>query len=297
MSKRIIYIGTPHIIKTKDLQLVLVNADTGEINLIPIEDISVLELDNPQITITSYCLRELMDNKVVIIQCDFYHHPSGMMVPISASTLSTQRTLAQSNMKSELKSILWKSVIENKIRNQTRVLKSLNCQIERMNKLLDGTEKADKTNREAQAAKYYWKNLFEDFSRDPDGDYPNNLLNYGYSLIRAVFAREIVAAGLVPALGIYHKNKYNSFCLADDLMEPYRQFVDMKVYKFCKSNPEEHSLILTKKHKKYLLEILTMEVEIEHQRKSIINAVQDSVMSFVKSIEQEKEQLIYPIII
>ncbi len=297
MSKRIIYIGSPFYIKTQDLQLVLTNTVTGEISSIPIEDISVIELDNPQITITSYCLRELMDHKVVLIQCDYYHRPSGMMVPISASTLMTQRTLIQAKMKSELKSVLWKSVIQNKIRNQISVLNSLNRQTERLKNLMESTEKADKTNREAQAAKYYWKNLFEDFSRDPDGDYPNNLLNYGYSLIRAMFAREIVAAGLVPALGIYHKNKYNSFCLADDLMEPYRQFVDLKVYQFCKQNPEEHSLILNKKHKKYLLEILTMEVEIEKQRKSIINAVQDSVMSFVKSIELENEQLIYPIII
>jgi len=292
MIKRTIYIGSPAYLKIKHQQLV-VQEPEGEIKgTVPIEDIAILVLDNYQITISNLLITELQGNNVVIINCDAKHLPLGMMLPLYGHSEHSERIKWQVESSEPLKKQLWKQTVEQKLRNQQAVLKQYEKPFLYLNNYIENVKSGDSSNAEGIAAQYYWKHLFEDFTRERFGEAPNNFLNYGYAILRAIVARAIVSSGLIPVLGIFHRNKYNPYCLADDIMEPYRPYVDRMVYEYMEDNPEQDEL--TKEVKAYLLQIATEDVEMEGRMRPLMVAVTTTTASLVKCYSGELRLIKYP---
>lgn len=295
MIKRTLYFGNPAYLKTKDEQLVIELQETGEIKSAPIEDIGILILDHQQITITQSVLAKLLVNNTAVITCDNTHHPVGMQLSLDGHTLQSQKFKAQIEASLPLKKQLWQQTIAAKITNQAALLQQERIENKYMLTLASCVKSGDSDNCEARAAVYYWKNIFPEFlqfRRERYGPPPNNLLNYGYAILRAVVARALVCSGLLPTLGIHHRNQYNAYCLADDIMEPYRPFVDKVVCHIVTMNG--NFLDMTPTMKKQLLEIPAMDVMIDGQRSPLMNAVQRTTASLAKCFETGTKKILYP---
>ena len=295
MIKRTLYFGSPAYLKTKDEQLVFESIDTGEIKVLPIEDIGVLILDNQQITITQALISKLLANNVALITCDTKHHPTGLLLNLDGNTLQSAKFRAQIEASAPLKKQLWQQTISCKILNQAGLLEGTRVAIKNMRHWAAEVKSGDSENHEAIAAVYYWKNIFQvypDFKRAPDGLPPNNLLNYGYAILRAIVARNLVASGLLPTLGIFHRNQYNAYCLADDIMEPYRPYVDKVVLNIVNLNGK--FLELTPCMKKELLNIPAMDVIINNEKSPLMVAVQKTTASLIKCFEGKQRKILYP---
>ena len=261
----------------------------------PIEDIGVLVLDNKQITVTSGVLEALLENNCAVITCDSKSMPVGLMLPLYGNTTQNERFRHQLDASLPLKKQLWQQTIKVKIENQAAVLKKCTGEEIRCMKVWASDVKSgDSDNMEARAAAYYWKNLFpvDGFTRDREGIPPNNLLNYGYAILRAVVARGLVTSGLLPTLGIHHHNRYNAYCLADDIMEPYRPYVDMLVFEIVTSGTDYG--VLTKELKGKLLTIPTLEVVISGKRSPLMVAVGQTTASLYKCFSGELRKISYP---
>ncbi|WP_124639897.1 MULTISPECIES: type II CRISPR-associated endonuclease Cas1 [Amniculibacterium] len=294
MITRSIYIGNPAYLKLKDEQMYILHPETKEVKgKVSIEDLGLLMLDHFQITLTHQLIQSMMENNVVVISCNFYHLPHGIMLPLYGHTEHSQKIKAQIEASEPLKKQLWKQTVEYKIKNQKEVLLRRGNYFEPMLKYLQQVKSGDSTNMEGIAAQHYWKYLISlDFIRDRYGDYPNSFFNFGYSVLRSIIARAIVEAGLLPVLGIFHKNKYNPYCLADDLMEPYRPFVDFLVMNWLEQNPMVDDL--TKEFKAACLNIASLDVEIDGKKRPLLVAVKTTASSLYKCYTGEKRQIAYP---
>jgi CRISPR-associated protein Cas1 len=260
---------------------------------VPVEDLGLLMLDHFQITISHQLIQKMMANNVVIISCDAHHLPHGIMLPLFGHTQHSDRVKDQLEASEPLKKQLWKQTVECKIQNQKEVLIKLGNYYEPMIGYQNNVKSGDITNMEGIAAQHYWKYLISlEFLRQRFGDSPNQFFNFGYSVLRSIVARAIVETGLLSVLGIFHKNKYNPYCLADDLMEPYRPFVDLLVMQWLEKNPE--SEYLTKEFKAYLLQIATKDLEIEGLKRPLLVAVKTTASSLYKCYTGEKRQISYP---
>ena len=295
MIKRTLYFGNPAYLKTTNEQLVIEMQDSGETKSTPIEDIGLLLLDHQQITITQSLLAKLLANNTAVITCDNTHHPAGMLLCLEGNTLQSQKFQAQIDASVPLKKQLWQQTVTAKIENQAALL----VQWQQDNKLLlhyaREVKSGDSENHEAKAAAHYWKNIFPDFlefRRERYGPPPNNLLNYGYAILRALVARSLTGSGLLPTLGIHHRNQYNAYCLADDIMEPYRPYVDGIVCQIIRGNGK--FLEMTPSMKKALLELPTMDVQIDGQKSPLMNAVQRTTASLAKCFEGKTRKILYP---
>lgn len=294
MIKRTLYFGNPTYLKTKNDQLIIVLKEEGE-KQAPIEDIGVLILDHPQITITQRVLARLLQNNVAVITCDETHHPVGLFLNLDGHTLQSQRFKAQVEATVPLKKQLWQQTVEAKIANQAALLKKEKAENNLLLTLKRTVKSGDSSNNEAQAAVYYWKNLFPkflQFSRQRKGPPPNNLLNYGYAILRATVARNLVASGLLPTLGIFHRNQYNAYCLADDIMEPYRPFVDRIVCDIVRMNG--NSLEMSAKMKEQLLSLPAVDVQIVGLKSPLMVAVQRTTASLAQCFEGSTRKIAYP---
>lgn len=307
MIKKTLYFGNPVYLSLKNSQLVIklpeiVKNDSlpesfkqsSEITK-PIEDIGIIVLDNNRITITSGVLEAMLENNCAIITCDNRSMPIGLLLPLYGNTTQNERFRQQLDASLPLKKQLWQQTVKVKIENQAAVLK--NCigeEIRCMKVWAADVKSGDSDNLEARAAAYYWKNLFniDGFTRDREGIPPNNLLNYGYAILRAIVARGLVASGLLPTLGIHHHNRYNAYCLADDIMEPYRPYVDKLVSDIVKSGLDYE--ILTKELKVRLLTIPTLEVIISGKRSPLMVAVGQTTASLFKCFSGELRKITYP---
>lgn len=261
----------------------------------PIEDIGVVVLDHKQITITSGALEALLENNCAIITCDSKSMPIGLMLPLYGNTTQNERFRQQLDASLPLMKQLWQQTIKAKIENQAVVLKEYSdVETKCMNVWAADVKSGDSNNLEARAAAYYWKNLFqiEGFTRDRDGIPPNNLLNYGYAILRAVVARGLVVSGLLPTLGIHHHNRYNAYCLADDVMEPYRPYVDRLVCGMIKQGVDYTEL--TKELKAQLLTIPVLETHIAGKRSPLMVAVGQTTASLYKCFSGELRKISYP---
>lgn len=294
MIKRTLYFGNPCYLKTRNEQLVIELVETVETKEAPIEDIGIVILDHPQITITQALIAKFMTYNVVVISCDNTHHPSGLLLPIEGHTLQSQKQKAQVEASQPLKKQLWQQTITAKIRNQAAVLDRQSAPYEYLERLSRDVKSGDSDNLEGQAAAYYWKRVFPsvpDFKRDRYGFPPNHLLNYGYAILRATVARSIVASGLLPSLGLHHRNQYNAFCLADDIMEPYRPFVDLTVCSLIRGYiPAD----IDKATKQILLGIPAMDVIMDGQKSPLMNAVNRTTASLSKCYEGVSRKILYP---
>ncbi|MFM2339073.1 MAG: hypothetical protein RL115_2266 [Bacteroidota bacterium] len=295
MIKRTLYFGNPAYLKTANEQLVVELKDAAEPKIIPIEDVGLLILDHQQITITQALLAKLLANNTAVITCDDTHHPTGMLLNLDGHSLQSQKFKAQVEATLPLKKQLWQQTVTAKIENQAAMLGIRKEENKLLLHLAASVKSGDSENAEAQAAAYYWKRLFPDFldfRRERYGPPPNNLLNYGYAILRALVARSLVGSGLLPTLGIYHRNQYNAYCLADDIMEPYRPYVDYVVYQLVRNNGK--FLEMTPTMKKALLEIPAMDVVLDGKKSPLMNAVQRTTASLCKCFERTSRKILYP---
>lgn len=308
MIKRTLYFGNPAYLSTKLAQLEIrlpevVNNDTlsetfkeNAIKKVSIEDIGVVVLDHKRITITQGAIAALLDNNVAVITCDEQRMPSGLMLPLSGNTTQSERFRHQIDASLPLKKQLWQQTIQYKILNQRAVLKSsrrLKCS--NMEVWAKEVKSGDTENLEGRAAAYYWQNLFgeiDGFRRSRDGVPPNNLLNYGYAILRAVVARALVGSGMIPTLGIHHHNRYNAYCLADDIMEPYRPYVDKLVVEMVDSGMDISKLTTDIKSK--LLSIPILDVVINGKRNPLMIGVGITTASLYKCYSGELRKIAYP---
>lgn len=263
---------------------------------IPIEDIGVVILDHRRITITSGILEALLENNCAVITCDQKSMPVGLLLPLCGNTTQNERFRTQLDVSLPLRKQLWQQTVKQKILNQEYVLrtntdKETNC----MRVWANDVRSGDPDNLEARAAAYYWKNLFKDypdFVRDREGTPPNNLLNYGYAILRAVIARSLVGSGLLPTLGIHHHNRYNAYCLADDIMEPYRPYVDELVLDLIRQNEDISEI--NKRLKMQLLGIPMLDVVINRKRSPLMIAAQQTTASLYKCFAEEMRHVNFP---
>lgn len=261
----------------------------------PIEDIGVVVLENKQITITEALLAALLAQNVAVIVCDEQRLPSGLMLPLDGHHVQHERFVKQINASEPLRKNMWQQTVQQKIRNQAAMLASVKEENRNMLKWAQDVRSGDTENLEGRAAAYYWKHVFPtlpNFVRGQDEAYPNNLLNYGYAIVRALVARALVASGLLPTLGIHHHNRYNAYCLADDIMEPYRPYVDQVVLQMLSlySVNEE----INTEMKRTLLGIPVMEVNIDGHRSPLMVAVQTTTNSVQRCFAGEVRKIIYP---
>lgn len=296
MIKQTLYFGNPAYLSLKDRQLVIRLLDNNQSVTRPIEDIGVVIIDNKQITLTSGLIEALLANNCALITCDSSHLPVGLMLHLCGNTTQSERFRHQLSASLPLKKQLWQQTISQKIANQAQVLKEcFGVEVGNMLSWSKNVKSGDSDNLEARAAAYYWRNMFDDedvFIRDREGEPPNNLLNYGYAILRAIVARGLVGSGLLPTLGIHHHNRYNAYCLADDIMEPYRPYVDELVVNIRKEFDDTD--FLDKEIKKRLLSIPTIEVRINNHRRPLMVAVTETTASLYKCFSGELRKIAYP---
>lgn len=312
MIKKTLYFGNPAYLSLRMEQMVIklpevekatgISSVTKEQSVVtrPIEDIGIVVLDNKQITITQGLLEALLENNCAVITCDSHRMPVGLMLPLCGNKVQSERFQDQISASLPLRKQLWQQTVKAKINNQACVL-TICSQVESrcMKKWSDDVKSGDSDNQEARAAAYYWKKIFtnikglEDFTRNRDGIEPNNLLNYGYAILRAIVARALVSSGMLPTFGIHHHNRYNAYCLADDIMEPYRPYVDELVYKIVEKYGADN-LQLTKEIKTVLLSIPTIDVVISGKRSPLMVGVTQTTASLYKCFSGEQRVIAYP---
>ena len=309
MIKRTLYFGNPAYLHLDNSQLIVRQPEIEKSTVlpdafklqqrasIPIEDIGVVVLDDKQVTITQALISALLENNVALISCSGNHMPQGLLLNLDGNTLQNERFRVQIEAGVPLKKQLWQQTIVAKIRNQAAVLRKYGKDASWLTKWSAEVRSGDPDNYEARAAAWYWQHLFPEeynFSRSREGEPPNNLLNYGYAILRAVVARGLVGSGLLPTLGIHHENKYNAYCLADDVMEPYRPFVDMIVVELMQGNPSMTEL--TKEMKQKLLMIPAMDISIDGESSPLMVGLQRTTSSLYKCFEGSVRKIIYPVI-
>ena len=308
MIKKTLYFGNPAYLSLREEQLVIKipEVETSE-NLplefkkesertIPIEDIGVVVLDNKRITITTGAMEALLENNSALISCNDRSLPVGLMLPLTGNTLQNERFRHQLNASLPLKKQLWQQTVKQKVTNQSHLLNTYTLtETSCMQRWINDVKSGDTENVEAKAAAYYWKNIFpniKNFVRGREGEPPNNLLNYGYAILRAVIARALVGSGLLPTLGIHHHNRYNAYCLADDIMEPYRPYVDELVIQIMQE--EDDYSELTRNLKAKLLQIPVLNVTINGKRSPLMIAAGITAASLYKCFSGECRQVTYP---
>lgn len=313
MIKKTLYFGNPAYLSLRMGQMVIKLPEVESNELLPeimkkqaeitkpIEDIGVVVLDNRRITITQGLLEALLENNCAVITCDNHSLPVGLMLPLYGNSTQNERFRYQLDTSQPLRKQLWQQTIKAKIENQAAVLSACSgIPIKNMKRWADDVRSGDPDNVEGHAAAYYWRYFFnnitglENFTRNREGMAPNNLLNYGYAILRAVVARALVTSGLLPTLGIHHHNRYNAYCLADDIMEPYRPYVDELVFAIVKEQGVDN-LQLTTTLKAQLLSIPTLDVVIGGKRSPLMVAATQTTASLYKCFSRELRRIAYPV--
>lgn len=294
MLKRTLFFSTPAYLSLKDQQLVISLKETDTTRTVPIEDIAMVILEHWQITISMAALQQLNAHNVAVVTCDEKHMPAGMLLNLDGHHLQNELFNKQINAALPLKKQLWQQTIVAKIKNQAALLQSIGKAPGALPSLAASVKSDDSSNREGTAAREYWNRLFDGtFTRDRYGDPPNNFLNYGYIVLRSAVARALVGSGLLPTLGIHHSNRYNAYCLADDVMEPYRPYVDEAVYEMWQSG--NHDLILDKASKAHLLQVLSCDVQIGKVKRPLMVALSITTASLARCFSGEDKKITYPV--
>lgn len=296
MIKRTLVFTTSGSLRLHLRQLVWEGED-GRSSYVPIEDIGFVILESPLITVSTALLRELCMSNAAVVICDASHMPGSYLLPVAGHTMCQKVMGMQIALSAVKKDILWAQTVKRKIFNQGCVAKKYNLLLGRdLVKWSKEVRRGDPGNIEAQAARAYFTVFTMDemcpFHRSPTGPMPNPALNYGYAILRAAVARALVSAGLNCMMGIHHHNQYDPYCLADDIMEPYRPFVDMLIlenYSIFEKSDE-----LTPEMKKVLLGLLVMDVEIGKMKRPLMNALSLTAASIVRVISGKDEEIEYP---
>ena len=298
MLKRTLFFQSPGHLNLEDKQLCFRQRPNGAANpvprRVPVEDTGFIIIENPQITITTALLQALAANNTIVVFCDDKHMPASFFSAMTANSLAQKTIHAQLSVSEAQKKRLWKQTVSAKIANQAQVLQNHSCpQTKTLLRLAASVKDGDSENTEGTAARFYFSALapHPDFTRTPTGDMPNAALNYGYAILRAAMARALTGSGLLCMAGIHHHNQYNPFCLADDIMEPYRPFVDKEVFgdpAFCSS--EE----ITTPLKAKLLSVLAADVKIRGMKRPLQNAMSYTTASLARCFFKEQQTIDYP---
>lgn len=289
--KKTLYFQNEVFLQCQQEQLVIHLPDHQKVT-IPIEDIGTVILDSPQAKLTGAVLPALLAHQVAVVTCNEKHLPTGLLLYLDGHTAQSAVVRAQLNAKTPLKKKCWQQTIQAKIRNQRNLLEKWGQETQKLTRLMREVRSNDAGNTEAVAAAEYWKRL--GIRRDRAGNPPNQLLNYTYAVLRATVARHLVGSGLLPIVGIYHHNQYNDYCLADDIMEPYRPYADdivLRIVDEC-GVPEEK---ITPKIKQKLLKINQVDCKIKENRFPLDTAVRRTTASLANCFREGKGEIVYPI--
>jgi len=296
MIKRTLLFTNPVYLKThlQQLQIHYPKESQQAPKSVPIEDIGLIVLESPQITLTHALLTQLLSHQIALVSCDEKHMPTGLFWPLEGHSEQSERMRHQIAASVPLQKNLWQQTVMAKINNQARVLSAHTRSTGDMLAWANKVQSGDSTNLEATAAIYYWKNFTDNkgFFRDTEGSGPNKWLNYGYAILRAMVARALVCSGLMPTLGIFHRNKYNPYCLADDVMEPYRPYVDHLVLQMIDKELDDQSLSIA--HKQHLLALLTLDVSIDNKTSPLQVALSRTSNSLYECYTGKSRKLLYP---
>ncbi|MDF9824449.1 CRISPR-associated protein Cas1 [Breznakia sp. PF5-3] len=275
MSWRKVVVTNKCKLSYKEGYMIIRNEET---NMIHISEIHTLVIDTTATSITTHLLSELVKSKVKIIFCDEKRLPYSEIVPYYGSHNSSKKIRQQIHWEDENKILVWTEIIRQKIKNQSILLRKHKYDNQKLNTYIDELQFADVTNREGHASKVYFNKLFgHGFTRDDDSGV-NAALNYGYSILLSSFSKEIVSLGYLTQLGFMHRNEYNHFNLASDLMEPFRVLVDELVYK---NKKEEFNL----EYKVKLISILDKKMEYKGSQQYISNIIPQYLGSIFKAVE------------
>lgn len=294
MLKRALFFSTPFCLSLKNNQMIIHTKEMPEVQKsVPIEDIGFVILEHQQINITLPLLNALSDNNVAVIFCGNDFMPNAMLMNLDSNTTQGESYRAQIEASEPLKKGLWKQIVEAKIRNQAALLNKLGKDGDKLKSCYTNVKSGDSDNREGVAAKIYWTELFGgDFMRSREGAEPNNMLNYGYTLLRAAVARSLMGSGLFPAFGIFHRNRYNAFPLADDIMEPYRPYVDEIVFDLYANGERE----LTKDVKAHLLRLLFTDTVFGKLTRPLDVGLTMTSASLAKCFNGIQKKIVYPLL-
>ena len=293
MLKRTLFFVNPYHLFVKNKQLYVKDKMIDKEQMVPAEDIGYVIFDNKQLTYTHSVMQLFSENNTAVIFCNDKHMPASMMINFESHHLHGQHSDYQIKASEPLKKNLWQQTIKSKIRNQASVLDYFNKKGEPLREISKHVTSGDSTNRESLAARIYWNSLFNNFIRHRDGKQPNSMLNFCYSILRSATAKAITGSGLIPVIGIHHKNKYNAYRLADDLMEPYRPFADRIVKETFAKFPDYKDL--TKEIKFDLTDILTTDVQFKKVTRPLSVGLSMTTASLVKCYKGEKKKISYPI--
>ncbi len=290
MSWRTILIQNSCHLSLKNAQLCCAS-EQGNVS-VPVEDITVLILESQQATLTSSLLATLQDNNVVVVTCDRRHMPNGLLLPFLPHSRHSEIATLQRDWSQPFRKRGWQSLVRGKINNQAEGLELAGCgSVSALRALARQVDSGDSKNREAQAAREYWKKLMgEEFIRGA-GDLANSALNYGYTIVRAVIARSLVSYGLLPCFGLHHDNNLNAYNLADDLIEPFRPLVDREVITLLGDDKcAERSL--KKEERQKLAALSTHQLLIEGEVQTLTNAADRMAASLVRAIRENDYRLL-----
>lgn len=292
MLKRALFFATPCSLKLRDGQLVFHTKEAPDIERqVPVEDIGVVVLEHPQTNVTLPLLNALSDNNVAVVFCGDDRMPNAMLLNLDSNRTQGEKYRSQIEASEPLKKNLWRQIVEAKIRNQAALLRKLGKDGDLLKPYYMNVRSGDADNREGIAAKVYWSELFgRTFVRAREGDVPNNLLNYGYTILRAAVARALMGSGLFPAFGLFHRNRYNAFPLADDLMEPYRPYVDETVYRLYAEGRTE----LTREVKGELLHLLFVDTRFGDLQRPLDVGLTFTAASLAKCLAGTQKKIACP---
>lgn len=294
MLKRTIHFGNPaHLSRRLDQLVVELRDEQKTTKTIPIEDIGMIVLEHGEITLTNALLQSLVDNQIALVTCNEKYMPVGQFLPYSGHNVQTERMRTQISASVPLKKQLWQQTVKAKIHNQAKLLEEIQQDGKRLHALKEKVKSGDPQNLEGQAAAYYWSSIYGNtFTRAREMSSPNAQLNYGYAILRSIVARALTASGMLPSFGIFHRNKYNPFCLADDIMEPYRPYVDRIVLNMDLTAQED--LGLTREQKIELLKLAQVDVEINEMKRPLGHAVSITTSSLFRCFDGEQRKIFYP---
>ena len=294
MLKRAIFISTPLCLTLRNGQMVVYTKEMpDEKRSVPIEDIGTVVLEHQQVSITLPLLNALSDNNVAVIICGDNRMPNAMLLNLDSNTTQQESYRSQIEASEPVRKGLWKQIVEAKIRNQAALLDKSGKDGAKLRPYYMNVKSGDTDNREGVAAKIYWTELLgKDFVRSREGKEPNNMLNYGYSILRAAVARSLMGSGLFPAFGIFHRNRYNAFPLADDVMEPYRPYVDEIVLRLYSEGRTQ----LTKEVKGELIHILFTDTRFDKVTRPLDVGLSFTSASLAKCFAGEQKKIAYPLL-
>ena len=292
MLKRTLVFSNPMTLSLKNCQLVLAYKDDPDNKVtIPIEDIGVVIIEHQQVSITIPLMNALVEGNVQVVMCNNRGMPSAMLQSFEGNNLQGENLRNQMGAGEVLKKQLWKQIVEAKIRNQAALLNKVGQEGDRLKQYYQNVKSGDADNREGIAARIYFSELFgESFLRDRTVPGINALLNYGYAILRAATARALVSSGLLPAIGIFHHNRSNAFPLADDVMEPYRPYVDETVYDMAL----QAKLDLTKEVKAEIINVLYADTQFSKVTRPLSVGLTLTTASLSKCFAKEQTKLSLP---